>query len=81
MADTTEEKVVQNGIEISANHTNAKVYGKVDGENDKIVYEAYDTATGKRIPVTTKNFGREENHFNFEEDPSKVASTSSGSGD
>lgn len=53
------------------------MYGKVAGANKEIVYEAYDTTTGKRIPVTTKNFGREENHFNFEEDSSKIVSTTS----
>lgn len=77
MADTTEEKVVQNGIEISKEHTNAKVYGKVNGENKNITYDAYDTVTGKRIPVATKNYGREENHFNFEEDATKKTDVSS----
>lgn len=78
MPGTTEKEVVQNGIKISKEHTNEKVYGKVAGANKEITYDAYDTATGKRIPVTTKNFSREENHFNFEEDPSKKVAASSG---
>ena len=49
-----------------AKHTLEAVYGKVEGGNNEITFDATDKK-GKRIPVTTKKFDREENHFVFPE--------------
>lgn len=41
-----------------------KVFEKVDGENDNITWRPVDD-NGVNIPVATKNHGREENHYVF----------------
>lgn len=62
-----------------AKHTLKAVYGKVEGGNNEITFDATDKK-GKRIPVTTKKFNREENHFVFPEAKYKEESNDS-SGD
>lgn len=60
-----------------AKHTLKAVYGKVEGGNNEITFDA--VYNGKKIPVTTKKFNREENHFVFPEAVYKEdASDSSG---
>ena len=65
--------------EEKAKHTLEAVYGKVEGGNNEITFDATD-GKGKKIPVTTKKFNREENHFVFPEAKFKEE-TVSGNGD
>lgn len=48
-------------------HSVEVVYQKVNGANSEITFDAEITKDGEKVkvPVATKNFEREENHFHF----------------